>query len=358
MLDLEQVILEVTQACNHACVHCYNYWFAERAPVNAAGALSRREILPLIRAIRQASRLKGVALSGGEPLLRPDLPDLATDLVDEGLRVTVITNSRLLTERRVNAFPRELLFELTLFSAEAAVHDRIAGRPGAFQRVIEAAVAVRKRQAGLALSCVVSRLNLAGLEQTLELAVALGPDGIALNRVNLAAHTLPVADQLVPSTEELRQALDTAERVACRAATTFAVSVPVPPCLVDPAPYPHLHFGWCPRGGADAYYTIGYNGLVRPCNHSSVVLGDVRRQSFRAIVKGPKTRAFWRATPTVCRTCAHPLRDRCRGGCPAASHECFGTATRLDPFVEWARRQTGTCFAAGRSAGGARLPAN
>ncbi len=326
-------------------MHCYNYWFNERAPVNAPGALSRHEILQVVRAVRRVTRLKGVALSGGEPLLRADLADLVVDLVGEGLRVTVISNGRLLTERRLRAFPREMLFELTLFSAEAAMHDRIAGRSGAFQRVIEAAVAVRKRGTGLALSCVVSRLNLADLEGTLELALALGADGIAFNRVNLAAHALPIAGQLVPSVAELRQALETADRVAAHAATTLAVSVPIPPCLVDPGPYPHLHFGWCPRGGPGAYYTIGFNGLVRPCNHSSTVLGDVRRQNFQEIVNSRRARAFWSVTPAACRACQHPLRNQCRGGCPAASRECYRTATRLDPIVEWARRPTETSLA-------------
>jgi radical SAM protein with 4Fe4S-binding SPASM domain len=333
LLALEDIIVEVTQACNHACVHCYNYWSRERAPANAAEALSRTEILDHVRAIRRVSRLKRVSISGGEPLLRCDAGKIAGDLVSEGLEVTVITNGTLLSPPRLRSFPREILFEITLFSSEAEVHDRIAGHSGAFRKIIENAVAVRRRQSGLAVACVLCRDTLAGLADTIELAVALGADGIALNRVNLTANTMAAAGQLVPSAQELRSALDTAESVAQRFDMMFALSVPVPPCVVDPSPYEHLHFGWCPRGGSGAYYTISYNGLVRPCNHSSVILGDIRRQSLAEIVESSKNREFWAPVPPVCQSCTHKLRDSCRGGCPAASHECYGVRNRVDPVV-------------------------
>ena len=340
VLPIRQIIVEVTQACNHACVHCYNYWAGERAPVHALGALSRFDILRLVRSVQQTAAIEEVAFSGGEPLLRRDMAGMADDMVSNGLRPTVITNGRLLTDRLAQDFPPETLFELTLFSADAAVHDRIAGRSGAFSKVIEAAIAVHKRKCGLAISCVLNRMGLEGFERTLKLAIALGADGIAINRVNLTEHTRSMADRLVPSVQELSQVLMIADRMARRARTHFAVSVPIPPCIVDPAPYRHLHFGWCPRGGPGAYYTIGYTGLVRPCNHSSAVLGDLKKQSFEAIVRSRRTSAFWAPVPPECRTCQHPLRDQCRGGCLAASRECYGSGARIDPFVGVCRRQS------------------
>ena len=335
MLPLEQVVIEVTQACNHACVHCYNYWGAHRGPVSAPDTLSRAEILELARDLRSATNLKSVAFSGGEPTLREDMAGITADLMEDGLNVVVISNGSLLTDARLAAFPAGTGFELTLFSADAKVHDRIAGCAGAFDRVIEAAISVQQRKCRLAVACVITRLNLAGLERTVELALALGAEGILFNRINLAAPTFSKAGALVPSAAELRAALETADRIAGKSGAAISIAVPIPPCVVDPSPYHHLHFGWCPRGGQGAYYTIGYNGLVRPCNHSSVVLGDVRRKSFAEIVTSQPARAFWSAIPLECQTCTHPLRESCRGGCPASSHECLGTAERMDPFVNF-----------------------
>jgi radical SAM protein with 4Fe4S-binding SPASM domain len=115
------------------------------------------------------------------------------------------------------------------------------------------------------------------------------------------------------------------------------VSVPIPPCVIDPADFTHLHFGWCPRGRRGAYYTVGCTGLLRPCNHSSRVLGDLRRHSFAEIVSQPRTREFWRPVPPECLECDHPLKGSCLGGCPAAADECYGTRQRVDPFVACSR---------------------
>jgi radical SAM protein with 4Fe4S-binding SPASM domain len=115
----------------------------------------------------------------------------------------------------------------------------------------------------------------------------------------------------------------------------IAVSVPIPPCVVDLKPYQHLLFGWCPRGrSADVYYTVSHNAMLRPCNHSSVILGDLRKQSFTELVKSRRAAAFWRPVPAACQKCVLPGHKLCRGGCPAASDECYGTRRRWDPIVE------------------------
>ena len=120
----------------------------------------------------------------------------------------------------------------------------------------------------------------------------------------------------------------------------ISVSVPVPACVVDPEAYPHLHFGWCPRGGADAYYTIGHDGLLRPCNHSSVVLGDLRTHTFTELTQQAAAHSFSAPVPSACRSCDHPLRDLCRGGCPAASDECYGTREHWDPIIDTVNWET------------------
>ena len=296
-------------------------------------SLSRAGILALVRKVRRDTPLRQVGLSGGEPLLRPDLPEIASDLVSEGLSVVVITNATLLTEELLKRFPRDTLFEFTLFSVDAALHDRIAGRPGAFKKVIRGVELAGRQKFRLALTCVINRLNAHDVFRTIELGIALRVEAVLFNRINLTRAMLPAARRLVPSREQLQAALGAAEEAARRYGIAVAVSVPIPPCVADVRQYPHLHFGWCPRGGAGSYYTVSYNGLLRPCNHSSVILGDLRTERFADIVTREATRAFWQPIPPACRQCADPLRDSCRGGCPAASHECYGRADRVDPFV-------------------------
>ncbi len=67
------------------------------------------------------------------------------------------------------------------------------------------------------------------------------------------------------------------------------------------------------------------------------MLGDLRRQDFAEIVASEATRRFWAPVPPACLACTHPLAAVCRGGCPAASHECYGTRQRWDPIVDLLR---------------------
>jgi len=333
-LAFHNVVVEVTQACHHRCLHCYNFWREERAPIRDPATLSRAEILEIIRKVRRDTpSLEQVALSGGEPLLRPDLPEIASDLAREGLNVVVITSGTLLNDERLQRFPPNTVFEFTLFSIDAKLHDQIAGRPGTFAKVIRGIQCAGRHNFQLAMACVINRLNAHDVLQTIELGIALKAQAVLFNRINLSRSTLPLADQLVPSAKQLTEALDAAEEAARLYGISVAVSVPIPPCIIDISRYQHLHFGWCPRGGDGAYYTIGYDGLVRPCNHSSVVLGDLRKESFAQIVRRESTQKFWQPIPLECRTCQHPLRDSCGGGCLAAGHECYGSGEQMDPFI-------------------------
>lgn len=334
--EIESIVVEVTESCNHACLHCYNYWRSGESTARPAPPqLSRAEVRRLVRKVRRDAPLRQVALSGGEPLLRRDLPEIVCDLTLEGLNPVVITNGALLTDDRLDRFPEGSIFEVTLFSADADLHDRIAGRP-AFAHILEGLVRLRKHHCRFVLACVVTRLNAADTLRTIELGIALGADSVMLNRLNLSRSMLPLAHQLVPTAADLRASLDAAAEAVERYGVNVAVSVPVPPCVVDPLHYPSLHFGWCPRGSKEAYYTISSNGELRPCNHSSFVLGDLRTESFADLVQSREAREFWAPVPQKCLECEHPLKDLCRGGCPAAARECYGTALREDPFIELA----------------------
>ena len=334
---LKDLIIEVTQACNHACVHCYNYWYEHRHPVNAKDALTRKEILKLVQDIRLDFPIESIALSGGEPLLRKDITGIANDLLNMGLNITIITNGTLLTHDMLEKFPKHLTFEMTLFSIDAAVHDCIAQQPDAFKKVISNAIAVHCHGSGLVIAIVLSRQNLKDIDKTIELSLAIGADAILINRVNLTAHSMPLRSDLVPSAEELKAALNLVEETAGKYNIEIALAVPIPPCIIEPTNYKNIHFGWCPRGGNDCYYTIGYNGMVRPCNHSSIIMGDLRKKSFKEIIKSPKAKKLWTTFPIECEGCTNPLRNECYGGCPAASFESHGTYGHIDPFVHFAK---------------------
>lgn len=295
--------------------------------------MAQGEILQILSRIRAETELTNVALSGGEPLLRDDLPAIAGDIDGLGLSPLVITNAVRLTPKRLKQFPSNCLFEVTLFSSKRDIHDRIAGRK-VFDRVLENLVLLKKNKFSFVVACIVNSMNAVDVGETIKLAVALGAEAILFNRINISRRIFPVAGDLVPSLRALQHSLAAADELASRYGITISISVPIPACVVSPKDFPNLHFGWCPRGGETSYYTIGCSGLLRPCNHSSMILGDMKKDSFREIVTRPQAIRFWQDLPEECVDCASPHKENCRGGCPAAADECYGTRSRRDPFVD------------------------
>jgi len=161
------------------------------------------------------------------------------------------------------------------------------------------------------------------------------------NRVNLSARNIRYADRLLPTPRMIRENLDVLEAIGAKYGLPIAVSVVIEPCVVDVRGYQHIHFGWCPLAGENAYFTIDPSGNVRICNHSPVVLGNIRRGGFADIYRDHTyVQAFRKTWPTECDNCDPKLKHLCRGGCKAASEQCYGTLTRVDPFVTMSRTTT------------------
>ena len=334
-MDQQYICLELTPDCNNSCRHCYNFW---RKPGTGGQdlkekSLPRDEIKRLIKKVKADIPLKYVALSGGEPLLRTDLPQIIADIIDDGLQPVVITNGVLLNDSLLRKLPGGVNFEITLLGHTAELHDRLAGNK-AFDQVIHHAARLNKYNSVFIAVFVATRMNLLDVQRTAELAIALGARAIMYNRFNLSASAKPYLEQLLPTADLLQESLGLLHEVVKKYGVQAVCSVPIPPCVVDIAQYPLINFGWCPRGGSNAYYTIGHTGFLRPCNHSSLVLGDLRSEGFAEIISRPKSKSFWEITPTECNECSHPLKDKCRGGCTASAAEFYGSQNRRDPICE------------------------
>jgi len=328
---LQSFIFEVTQRCNHDCPHCYNVWKND-CPY-PTGEPGTDETLKMLGRMLDQTGASLVTLTGGEPLLRPDLFDMAEFLRGRSAAVNLITNGTLLDERTVARLTpdRISVFELPLLSAERAVHDRMSGRAGAFDRATMAMAllkAARQRVVGV---FVATRLNLPTWRETAELAVALGLDGVMFNRFNPGGQGLRNLDLLQAGPAEVQAALDVAEEMSERYELPISCSIAMPPCLFDTTRYKRLTFGFCAAGTERAYYTLDPLGNVRPCNHSPRILGNVLREDFWSIVDGPAMRDFAAARPAFCAGCKWEMQ--CQGGCKAAAEACTGCASDRDPFL-------------------------
>jgi MoaA/NifB/PqqE/SkfB family radical SAM enzyme len=128
--SVDLVWLEITGKCQLMCVHCY----AESAPTGRHGPLTRDD---WIRVIDEAAAIgvHKVQFIGGEPTLRPELPDLISHATASGLRVEVTSNLVRLSARMwaAAAMPGVEL-GTSYYSDDPAEHDEIVGRRGSHAR--------------------------------------------------------------------------------------------------------------------------------------------------------------------------------------------------------------------------------
>jgi MoaA/NifB/PqqE/SkfB family radical SAM enzyme len=131
------VALNLTRRCNLRCAHCY--LDAGTRGAGVGDELRTDEVLALLERIAALSRETMVVLTGGEPLLRPDVEGLARRAADRGLMVVVGTNGMLLDDRRVAALQAAGVraVGISLDSLDPVYHDRFRGLPGAWRATME-----------------------------------------------------------------------------------------------------------------------------------------------------------------------------------------------------------------------------
>lgn len=127
---------ELTCRCNFDCRMCYIH----RSQFDASARAAERDAawwLALARSARDAGMLT-LLLTGGEPLLRPDFPEIYTACRNLGLLVSVNTNGTLLTPELVQllAHTPPQRINLTLYGASRETYAALCGRPKAYDRVL------------------------------------------------------------------------------------------------------------------------------------------------------------------------------------------------------------------------------
>lgn len=327
----DSFVFEVTQRCNHDCPHCYNAW---KNPVDyPAGELPTGETLAMAGKLLDETEASLVTLTGGEPMLRTDIHEIVGFLAERRVTVNLITNGSLLDEVTITQLgPDKIsIFELPLLSAERDIHDRMSGRAGAFDDVTLATANLKAASQRVVCVFVATKLNLPTWRETAEMAIALGADGIMFNRFNPGGEGRNNVERLQASPEELAGALAVANEIADEYDFPISCSIAMPPCLFEVKRYPKLTFGFCAAGTDRAYYTLDPLGNIRPCNHSTTILGNIRETSFAAMADSQLMRDFMAARPSFCDDCK--LVDQCLGGCKAAAEACYGDVAACDPFL-------------------------
>src|SRR5665213_644581 len=149
---------EVTRSCAYACLHCR----ADAQPRRDPGELSTEEGRRLIDQLAGFDTRPILVLTGGDPLMRRDLFDLAMHADRRGLRVALTpTATALATPGRMRAAHqagiRRIAFSVD--AADAEVHDRFRGFAGSFARTIDGMARAHEEGLTLQVNTTVCGLN-------------------------------------------------------------------------------------------------------------------------------------------------------------------------------------------------------
>ncbi|CAA7624270.1 heme d1 biosynthesis radical SAM protein NirJ [Magnetospirillum sp. UT-4] len=177
------VIWNLVRRCNLACRHCYS----TSTDKDFTGELTTWEAMHALRDLKAAG-VPALILSGGEPLLRPDLFELAAEARRLGFAsVSLSTNGTLIdddTAHRIAA----ARFSYVGISVDGigAVHDGFRGKDGAFA---DSMAGIRRcRESGLkvGLRFTMTRDNAHHLPEVLELMRAEAIDKFYFSHLNYA----------------------------------------------------------------------------------------------------------------------------------------------------------------------------
>ena len=175
--QLRLVFWETTTACNLKCVHCRASAVDSRRPEE----LTLEQSIDLLRQISSLGS-PVVVLSGGEPLARPDIFDIASEGSRLGLRIALATNGTTVdgktAARLVESGVQRV--SVSIDGADPHSHDSFRGVPGAFDQAIRGIEALKAAGLPVQINTSVARHNVRELPAVLDLAVSLGAAALHL----------------------------------------------------------------------------------------------------------------------------------------------------------------------------------
>jgi len=134
------VVWNITRRCNLKCIHCY----AHANETTSKDELSTEEGKKLIDDLAGFG-VPVILFSGGEPLVRKDLPELASYAVEKGMRAVISTNGTLITDNVAKEL-KDIGLSYVGISLDGTekVNDRFRGVKGAFNSAINGIKSCKK----------------------------------------------------------------------------------------------------------------------------------------------------------------------------------------------------------------------
>jgi len=346
------VFWNLTDRCNLSCAHCYSRSGPDR---DTTAELSTGEALALIDDFSTMG-VPLILFSGGEPLLRADIWELARHAHEKGIKMALSTNGTLITADIARKI-RESGIEyagISLDGATPATHDRFRHSPGAFDRSIAAFSHCRDEGVRCGVRITLTKENCDELGALVDLAKTIGAGRFCLYWLVPTGRGMDAYNRLQLGPEAVTNALgllyDKAQETDAGVMEFLTVDSPQDcvhllrsmerdqsPDLCDARSLIASSNGGCSAG--DRVANIDPLGNVYPCQFArspEFLVGNVRQKPFSELwadATNPVLARF-REKPVPlsgqCGSCRH--RDLCGGGCRVRAYAASGDFYADDPF--------------------------
>lgn len=329
------VAWEVTRKCNLKCSHCR----VDPCGGDGRGELTSDEAKSLIDDIALVSK-PVLILTGGEPLLRRDIWDIALYAGEKGLTPALGTNATLIDDDTAKKISDSSIrrISVSVDFPRREEHDAFRGADGAFQATMRGIAAARNAGVEVQINTCVTRRNFRRLGELHRLALDLGAKAFHPFFLVPAGRGRDISSDALDA-EECEEAL--------KAVAELAKTSPIE---VKPTDAPHFRRVFamsgaavCPGGkgclAGIGFGFVGSTGDVKPCGYFGKVLGNVRETPFSRI---------WRESE-ILDSLRHPekLKGKCSvcefvnvcGGCRARALAVSGDHLAEDPSCAYVPRE-------------------
>lgn len=267
----------ITRECNMKCSHCY----INATEKKLENELNTQEAKKLMDQIYQVSRPL-LILSGGEPLLRPDIFELISYGSKKGLKMGLGSNGSLVDD----AVARKLksagiaTVSVSLDSHIPAQHDEFRGVAGAWEKAVQACIALRKNNVLVQVNTTLTQQNYNQIDDIMSLAENIGVENFHLFFLVPTGRGTKLTDISPEKYEEM-----ITKTFAKTANHKLNVRPSCAPQFMRIAKDMGLDMRQWIRGCiAGLYYCRIYpNGDVTPCPYLPIKLGNIREKSFKEI---------------------------------------------------------------------------
>ena len=336
---LRLVAWEVTRSCNLNCVHCRAS--SENGPY--PGELDTDKCLEVLDQIACTSK-PIVILTGGEPLLRKDIFDVARYGTRLGLRMVMATNGTLLTlaitEQLCSSGIKRV--SISLDGASAQEHDQFRNVPGAFQAALEGIELLKRAGIDYQVNTTITKHNVHQVKEILDLTIKLGasahhifllvPTGRGRDMINQEIDALEY-EELLHWFCDMREKVPLHLKATC-APHYYRILRQMAHARGETVDFNTYGLDAVTRGclGGTSFCFISHDGVVQPCGYLELNCGDLKKSSFESIWEDSDIFVRLRDFSAYGGKCGRCEYLKFCGGCRARAFEATGDYMAEEPL--------------------------